>query len=76
MRQIEELVGTLLPEGHMIYHLDVCVATRRIDNPSNGAFRRFPGVGTDPLLSGGVLMFLLDELRVRMNPNLDLRRRD
>ena len=74
MRQIEKLVETLLPEGQMLYHLDVVVATRSVTDATQGDFRRFPAPGADPLLSMGALLATLDELRVRLNPNLDLRR--
>lgn len=75
MREIEELVATIVPPGHMITHLDVVVATRSIDNPRNGGFQRFPAPGADPLMSMGVMLATLDELRVRLNPNLDVGRR-
>lgn len=74
MAQIENLVASLLPGQH-VYHLDLLVATRSLDDPSHGDFRRLPAPGSDPLMSGALMLFLLDELRVRMNPRLDLRDR-
>lgn len=73
MRQIEDLVKTLLPPGQYLYHLDVVVASRSATDTTKGSYQRFPAVGSDPLLSVGALTVTLDELRVSLNPGLDLR---
>lgn len=74
MRQIEDLARTLLPEGQILYHLDLVVAVRSVADPTHGSYQRFPAPGSDPLLSAGALLATLDELRVSLNPRLDLRR--
>jgi hypothetical protein len=70
MRQIEELVATLLPAGMSLYHLDLVVAVRHLDSPGNGHFQRLPMPGSDPLTSLGALVATTDELRVQLNPRL------
>jgi hypothetical protein len=73
MNQVEELVATLVDDGQVITHLDVCVTTRSVTDTTKGDFRRFPAPGADPLMSTALLLVLLDELRVRLNPNINLK---
>lgn len=75
MNRVEELVATLVDDGQVITHLDVCITTRSLTDTTKGDFRRFPAPGADPLMSLAVLLALLDELRVRLNPNLPDQRR-
>ena len=74
MHQIEELVRDhLLPSGVYLYHLDLVLAVRSTTDTTKGNFQRLPMPGSDPLLSAGALLATLDELRVELNPRLDLR---
>lgn len=70
MREIEDLVARLLPPGASLYHLDIVLAVRLLDDPRNGHYQRFPMPGSDPLTSLGALVATTDELRVALNPRL------
>lgn len=72
MAKIEELLTVLVPDGEYITHVDVIVATRSMTDSRRGSYQRFPAPGADPLMSLGALLASLDELRVRLNPNLAL----
>jgi hypothetical protein len=57
-REIDALVQELVPDGEIVIHIDVCVATRCGPEMDGVLFRRYSPKGADPfysLISLGIL---------------------
>jgi len=63
---MEDAIQQAIPEGEILVHFDVIVETRRGPDARRICFRRFTPLGSDPLLSLG----LLSAARARLSRRL------
>lgn len=62
-QQIDALVRKLVPDGEVVVHIDVCVASRVGPDLEEIAFRRFSPAGSDPVYSVMMLGILRNRLK-------------